>query len=660
MIRWLSLSMLLLAAPISAKSIKVDGTVSGSLSAMSITATIQPDGSDLGKSGALFVGAVSKGQYFMLTDKGWQAWSGGSIPAYSSVTFGTSHSVNVTASQDLSSLGCTEIYIGYGSDSADMLANLTLGLAAKVPANPKTRVANDCSSSTTADIVRFLNQATWGPTDAAIAKVQAMGGIAAYLEDQLNTPASSLGSYAVVPTSAPSDCTGTCYRDGYTPFQMQLKFFQNAMTGNDQLRQRVGFALSQIMVVSAQNNNIQAPYGFAAYQQMLIDNAFGNIRDILMNVTLSPVMGRYLDMVNNDKPDAARSTSPNENYARELLQLFSVGLWKLNSDGTLQYDSSGNPIPAYGETDVLEFARVFTGWTYPTQAGKSLVIHNPVYFQGNMELFASNHDTGAKTLLDGYALSANQTGSQDLNLAIDNIYNHSNLGPFISKQLIQFLVTGNPSPAYVSRVTAVFNNNGTGVRGDLKSVVRAILLDSEARGDVKTATDYGRLREPVQFIVNTLRALNGTSDGVYLRSSSSNLGQSLYNPTTVFNYYPPDYLLPGTEVLAPAFAILDSSTVLARSNFVYQMVFGNGANADSTVSGSIGSKIDLSPYTALASDPESMVTKLDQLLMHGTMTATMRSTIVNTVSAISATSTTTRAQTAVYLVLTSPQYQVMR
>src|SRR5205085_5769649 len=291
-------------------------------------------------------------------------------------------------------------------------------------------------------------------------------------------------------------------------------------------------------------------------------------------------------------------TAPNENYAREVMQLFSIGVDKLNQDGTPVLDANGNRIPTYGQTEITNFARVFTGWVIPntttnTFNGQSV----PDYLQ---PMALSNNigangpaDIDAKTLLNGQPLPAcsNCAGdaanmaaykNAELNAAIDNLFNHPNTGPYVCTQLIHQLVTSNPSPAYVGRCAAAFANNGSGVRGDMKAIITAILLDPEARGDVKTDPNYGRLREPVQFVLNLLRTFNATSDGAlfnfvpgnmecgrtFLTPFSTCMGQYLFNPPTVFRYYPADYVLPGTNLLAPEFGILDSQIAYPRINFV--------------------------------------------------------------------------------------------
>jgi uncharacterized protein (DUF1800 family) len=516
------------------------------------------------------------------------------------------------------------------------------------------------SAQVQVDAIRLLEQSTFGPNDMLLAHVQGVG-TQAFLNEQFAAPASQYPALKYVPagqqaTFCPTDPDPQCPRDYYSLFLIQNDFFQNALSANDQLRQRVAFALSQILVTSG--TDINFAYGMATYQQIFLDNAFGNYEDILTKVTLSSVMGDYLNMVNNDKP--SNGVSPNENYAREILQLFSIGVWELNQDGTRILDAGGSPIPTYDQDDTIEgFAHVFTGWTYPVLPGTQARTHNPKNFLGDMVPVDSNHDKGAKTLLNGVTLASGQSIQSDLTNAIHNIFTHPNVGPFIGKQLIQKLVTGDPTPQYVSRVAAAFNNNGQGVRGDMKAVVNAILTDPEARGAVKLDAGYGKLREPALFMAAAARALNTASDGVYLQQQGSQLGQNIFYPASVFNYYPPTYVLPETSVLAPEFAIQNSTTAINRYNFANTLSFGTIAPL-ATLPGAIGTKPDWTALSALAGDPNALLDKLNVLLLHGTMPAAMRSSIVPAINAIAATDPLTRAKTAFYLVVTSPQYQVER
>jgi uncharacterized protein (DUF1800 family) len=522
------------------------------------------------------------------------------------------------------------------------------------------------SAQPTADTMRLLEQATFGVTGADAAHVQSVG-INAYLSEQLNSPAAQYTGFSYTPHTAPTTCqnhpatptdaSSICARDQYSLFQVQRQFFTNALTHPDQLRQRVAFALSQIFVVSG--IEIYEAYGMADYQNMLLNDAFANFRTLLEDVTLSPVMGRYLDMANNDKTNTTLGTSPNENYGREVLQLCSIGLYELNPDGSQKLDTTGAPIPTYTQDVVIGFSAIFTGWTYAPLSGAASQWTNPINYDGVMVAFDSHHEPGSKTLLDGLVTSAGQTTVQDLKTALDDIFNHPNVGPFIGKQLIQHLVTSNPSPAYVARVSAVFADNGSGVRGDMGAVINAILTDSEARGDSPAENNAGHLREPALFITAMLRGLGGQSDGVLPRSAISAMGEPIYSAASVFNFYPPSFVLPGSQTLAPEFSIENAATALARANFVNTVIMQGGAPPDPTVIASTGTSIDLTTLAA-TTDPNALIAQLNQSLMHGSLSSDASGVILAAINAQSPADPLAAARTASYLLLTSAQYQVER
>jgi uncharacterized protein (DUF1800 family) len=495
----------------------------------------------------------------------------------------------------------------------------------------QVQVGASNTAVTAAVAARFLEQSTFGPTPALIQHVQQVG-LQPFLNEQFSATAST---YPTPPANSNIDV-------------VKRRFFTNALTGQDQLRQRVTWALAQIFVVS--NQKIGDPTAFTLWMNMLQKDAFGNFSTLLNDVTLSPTMGHYLDMVRNDKPDPNSGTQPNENYAREILQLFSIGLAQLNPDGTPQVDSNGVPVPTYTQDTIIGFAHVFTGWTYPTRSGQTASFYNGEYYGGPMIPFDSHHDTGQKLLLNGVTLPAGGTTQSDLTAALQNIVSHPNVGPFLSRQLIQHLVTSNPTPAYVARITAIFNDNGSGVRGDLKAVVNAILMDSEARrGDDPTqvqASD-GHLKEPVLFMMNLLRAANATSDGANLNNYASNMKQEPFESPTVFNFYPPDNVIAGTALLGPEFRIFNSTTAISRINFVNDLAFGNVGST---------TKTDISSYVALAPNPAELVDALSGVLTHGPLSDGARSTIITTVTNL--TDNTKRAQTALYLIGSSSQFQI--
>ncbi len=553
------------------------------------------------------------------------------------------------------------------------------------------------ATTTDADAVRFLEQAAWGPNTADLAHIKAVG-FQAYLNEQFSAPVANpakgsnypdlvfpLNDQAqACPSSSPGDPNynqSACNRDNFSMYPLQRTYFTGAMYGPDQLRQRVAFALHQILVVSGLNPLNRGSW-MTIYLQSLDRHAFGNYRALLGEITLNPSMGEYLDM------RLSTRTNPNENWAREVLQLFSIGVYELNIDGTPKLDAQGAPIPSYSQTTVNEFTKVFTGWSLaPPFAANVFNYRDPM-----LPLGGTQHDGSAKTLLNGLALPScgnNAACAQsDLTSALDNIFNHPNVGPFIGKQLIQHLVTSNPSPAYVARVARVFNNDCDALyppqgclstRGNLKAVVQAILLDPEARGDVKTAANYGKLREPAQYIINVLRALNvksadktTTSDGVLGSRSTvdftGSLDQPIFQPTTVFSYYQPEYEVPGTKILGPAFGILSTSTTLRRANNINTLIYtGVAANLTSPTAFSPdrpkGTSVDLADLEANALDPNAIANQLNALMLHGMMSAGVHNSIVTAMNAIptsDAAFARKRAQVAAYLVATSSQYDIQR
>ena len=503
----------------------------------------------------------------------------------------------------------------------------------------------------TAEIVRFLEQSTWGPTPELIEHVREVG-FDGFLDEQFDAPMTGYPPMELYPTTRDQvSCPNgsACQRDNYTMHPLQTRFFRNALYGEDQLRQRVAFALHQIIVVSGVE--VPLPGWMAPYLQTLYRNAFGDFRQLLYEITLNPAMGNYLDINGNSR------TRPNENYAREVLQLFSIGTVLLNPDGTPQLDRDGIPVPVYDQTTIDNFSRVFTGLRF-AQAPRTGV---PNYIDP-MVVNEPQHDTEQKVLLNGVILPAGQDTTRDLEAAIDNIANHPNVAPFIARQLIQHLVTSNPSPDYVRRVATEFDGP-IWRRRNLRDVVRAILLDRAARrrGDDEPA--FGRLRHPVQFITNVLRAFDARSadrssesDGI-LYPQSAAMGMDLFRPPSVFSYFSPFGALPGGDGLrGPEFGVLSTSTALARLNFVNTMVYSRiGASTNGP-----GTSIDLSPLQPLAATPVDLVNELDRRLLHGSMSAPMRDSIVAAVTAVPASDSPRRVRTAVYLVLTSSQYQVQR
>ena len=524
------------------------------------------------------------------------------------------------------------------------------------------------------DIYRLLNQATFGFTQTEAARVQSMG-IPAWIDDQFTQPISGYpdANYTILslvttpactnvdPTTKvalpPADPRNICYRDNLTPTRVQRNFFTNAVSQPDQLRQRVAWALSQILVISTVDHDLSIAYPMTRYQNILFQNAFGNFETLLNQITLSPSMGYWLTMVNNDKGNPATGREPNQNYAREIMQLFSIGLVELNLGGDPILDATGQPIPTYDQNTIAQFANIFTGWTYP-KPGVATTTKNPPDYEVPMVTYLNGHETAAKVLLPGVNqnIPANQTALQDIQAAIHNIFMHPNVGPFIGQQLIQHLVTSNPSPAYVSRVATVFNNNGAGVRGDMQAVVKAILMDPEARGGAAPDT-FGQLREPALMVTAILRALSVPTDGAGLSARTGTLGQPIYSSPTVFNYYPIDYTIPNTTLSGPEFGNHNSYTSVQRQNQVYSLVY-QGIAADPTVPNPVGTFINTKPYEALAANPAAMVDALNQALMGGTLPASAAQIIVNSVTLVPATNVVERARMAIYQMASSFHFQV--
>lgn len=528
------------------------------------------------------------------------------------------------------------------------------------------------------DRVRFMEQAAFGPSSALDARLRRIG-LRTWLAEQFDAPYPTLPypNPAQMQFPPPSGCSlatfPTCYLEHYTMIPLQKWFFREAIYGNTQLRHRMAWALGQIWVTSGVT--IQQSSHAIAYHKVLSQNAFGNYRNLMYEVTLNPTMGYYLDMVRSTKQN------PNENYPREILQLFSIGLYMLNQDGTLQRDQQGNPIQTYTQEDIDRLSKVFTGWTFCNFSCPNSQ-QGIVNYKDPMTLVPANHDLTSKTLLN-YPGATNTVipactnctddasirayAENSLNQAIDNIFRHPNVGPFIGKLLIQHLVTSDPSPAYVARIAAVFNDNGSGIRGDLKSVVRAILLDPEARGNIKTAPRYGKLREPVQLMTSLARIFpakdyfgEGQSDGA-LSSHISQLGQDPFNPPSVFNYFSPDYVIPGTTVLAPEFEILNTGSAAKRTNMLHVYVFeGFTANATDSLR---GTSLDYSEFVAAAAaDPtgNQLLDLLNVRMMHGALVQEQKNRILTAVQAVPSSSPLLRVKTAVYLLAASSQYQIQR
>ena len=519
--------------------------------------------------------------------------------------------------------------IASGFAAGSSTANLVVSNAsiASQPYPVQIGVSNPQVSVATA--TRFLQQAGFGPGAADIMRVQQLG-LTGWLNEQ----------FAMTPVSTYSGITAN--QGG-----MPQRFLTNAVMNKDQLRQKVGWALSQIWVTSLTKliwNGDMVPY-----QNLLLAGAFSNYRQIMKDVTLSPAMGYYLDMANNGKANAAGTVLPNENYAREVLQLFTIGTAQLNPDGTPIKDASNIPVPSYTQSTITELARVFTGWTYAPAPGGAVVWNAYRTTYGPLQPYTGMHDYGSKQLWPNQSSAFIPGGlapMQDLEAALDIIYQHPNLPPFISKQLIQHLVMSNPSPAYVKDIADVFIASN----GDMKAVVTAILTHAEARRNdtpgLEQPTD-GHLQEPALFLAGLFRALGSqVNDQNYFSSDLAVMGQDIFNPASVFNYY-----RPGAE-----FQIYTPYTSVYRANLV-----GSLFNAYNNPIQSYGPgwTADISAYVTLASTPQTLVDALDVSLMGGLMPSSMKSTIVTAVQNDGG-GNLHRVQTAIYLIASSGYYNVWR
>jgi len=542
-----------------------------------------------------------------------------------------------------------------------------------------------------AEAARFLTQATFGPTEAEIDAVMAVG-YGAWIDAQFAQPATShraawesadAAAKAVSPTSDAG-------QDGVVN-----SFWQQAVAGPDQLRQRVAYALSQVFVISMQDSAVgDNPRAVAAYMDLLGDRGLGNYRDLLEGVALHPMMGRYLSAMRNQKADARTGRVPDENFAREVMQLFSIGLHELNPDGSVK-QANGAPVETYGAADIAGMARVFTGWSWSCPewpdsscfyGGASGGVSDPDREFKSMLGYPQYHSTEEKKFL-GRTIAPQSTSApaDSLKQALDTLYEHPNVGPFIGKQLIQRLVTSNPSPQYVAAVSAAFDNNGAGVRGDMKAVVKAVLMHAEARRSADTA---GKLREPVLRLSAVLRAFGYRSDsGRYRVGTTDNagtqLGQTPMRSPSVFNFYRPGYVPPGTlaggaGLAVPEMQITHETTVSGYVNFMRDALQYGVGHSNGTINGVAYNRRDLQPdFTAelaLADQPAQLLDRLDGKLMAGAMPAALKAEIQGAIEkiaipALNASGTNqaqvdaarrTRVNAAVLLTVVSPEFLVQK
>lgn len=504
---------------------------------------------------------------------------------------------------------------------------------------------------TTAEAARFLRQASFGPTDASVNDVIDMG-YEDWIDAQIVTPTTSqIGILNRLGTV--NDETG--HNDRVEAW------LETALTGPDQLRQRVAFALSEIMVVSQQSALFNQPYGAALYYDLLLNSAFGNFRTLMEDVTLSPAMGVYLSMLGNQKPNPVLNIRPDENYARELMQLFTIGLVELNQDGTVRLDTQNQPIPTYDQDIIEGFAHVYTGWTF----GGSPSFSQPSFdFLQPMQAFADFHDDGPKLVLNNETIPAGQTPEQDLTMALDNIFAHPNVAPFISKQLIQKLVTSNPSSAYVQRIAAVFDDNGVGVKGDLGAVIKAILLDAEARDPADSEQD-GKVVEPIIRLIALWRAFEATPrDGRYdFPFIGIVTGQGPLQARSVFNFFQPGYAPPGEikqqDLVAPEMEIVDELSVALRYNvFTLSIIFWN-SEVMSPLLEDFALDIDISEEVLAAPNVNALIDLAAGKLFGGGISPQLRAEAVSMAN-LHPTDPVARAIEVIHTLANSPEFATLR
>lgn len=537
--------------------------------------------------------------------------------------------------------------------------------AAAPPPPPPTAVGDVMTSE---EASRFLSQSTFGPGEADIDALVAMGA-SAWLQAEFAKPQESILQDVLIAEAAGEDIG---------PDALSEAFWTRAIESDDQLRQRVGYALSQIFVSSFADAQLaERPVAMANYMDIMSAGAFGNYRQTLENVTYSPAMAIFLTYLQNQKADAVREVVPDENYAREVMQLFTIGLLELEPDGALRLDGGGEPIETYDNVDVTELAKVFTGLSW---ASRNRFLGNPDRLESEylpLVMFDSEHSPAAKSFL-GATIPANTPGDQSISIALDVLFNHPNTAPFISRQLIQRLVTSNPSRAYVGRVADAFRTGsftlpngadaGGGGRGDMRAVVAAILLDAEAR-DVARIDDptFGKLREPVLRFTHWARAFgvdDTDADDISILANTSTparLNQQAYRSPSVFNFYRPGFVAPGTEtadagLVAPEFQITTGSSITGYANFMASFIFQDVSDENYLP--------DYSAEIALANDPAALVDRLDRILTYGSLRPEARTKIIDAVSAIQGTNQYPRDETrvamAVQMVMTSTDYITQR
>ncbi|MDQ8181858.1 DUF1800 family protein [Pelagicoccus sp. SDUM812005] len=506
-----------------------------------------------------------------------------------------------------------------------------------------------------ADASRFLAQATFGPTKQDIARVMEIG-YEAWIDEQIAIAPSYHMDQMLALRPALDELDFRAYSD-----ERLVTWWTTAITAPDQLRQRVAFALSEIVVLSDKNTFGRLGLATANYYDILVRNGLGSYEQILQEVTLNPLMGEYLTLIRSDK------SSPDENYAREIMQLFSIGLIMLNPDGTPLCDANGHDIPTYDNELIIELARAFTGWTYAGSENFNYTPYGGTDYFSPMVPFDAHHDFGKKTLTGGFTLPQGLSPSEDLRRAVKHFADHPNVGPFIGYRLIQRLTTSNPSPGYIYRVAKTYDNDGNGVRGNLAAVVKAILLDPEARApETYGRNRFGKLREPILRLTHLLRSFEADSSsnppvfGRYpITNTTSAFAQSPLQAPSVFNFFEPDYAPPGElmnrGLVAPEFATTTEITTVDTANFLHETV---GEDVPLWWRYSTTIRPNLSALTAIAADTDAILDELDILLMSGSLTAETRAIVKATIETID--EPEERVKTALKLLITSPEFSIQK
>jgi len=494
---------------------------------------------------------------------------------------------------------------------------------------------------------RFLTRATFGPTLDDIESLKLQTPVD-WITEQMALPATSMSQGLADANSRWAQYVNVWWR--------------TSIEAPDQLRQRVAFALSEILVISGKDALGDEQPGLANYYDILVDHAFGNYRELMEAITLNPIMGEYLSMKGNRKPDAESNIRPDENFARELLQLFTIGLEQLNQDGSVKRDGDGIALPTYDQNTVEAFAHVFTGWHF-ANAEDFRWANNTDYITP-MRAFEDFHDKGSKELLNGFVVPANQSAAEDLQMALDNIFNHPNVGPFLSKQLIQRLVTSNPSPQYISDIAGVFNDNGNGTRGSLASVVSAILLHEEAlNGHALAPNTFGKLKEPLLRVTALWRAFK--PDNIHHNFNYSfaadELNQAPLNANSVFNFFTPFFSQPGVirenNMVSPEFEIHDETSIITITNrLLANSIWSHNAKYESDEQ---RIAININRELEFGENLDALLDHLDRVLLGGTMTDELRQEALRLMNSRDYSwAASQRIVEAIFLIATSPESAV--